>query len=456
MRHLGTIGELGLAMTLLLAPRVARAEDAPSTCQDSDRCRREHGYGSVCATGRCEPYRDETDLFIAVGLSEKQQARPKPFEPLLAVLPAFAYNPTVGFLFGGVGIFGMYLGDPDTTTISSVQAMVLYTTKNQFITQVNSTIMTDRNTWEFQGDWRFMIFNQDTFGLGTGHSPVSQGFTINGIGNTAAVEGAQHMDMNLLRFRQNALRQVWDALYVGPGLSFDRYYGIVDQRLDLSASPPVVTSHYAYSTLEGFGTKAYNTSGLSLNVLYDTRDSTINAYRGVYASLSYQWNPTWFGSSQSSSFVSAELRTYLGLSSAVPRNVLAFWVIAQGQVSGALPYLALPSIGWDAKNRTGRGWVQGRFRGTSEVYAEAEWRFRITDNGLLGGVVFANMSTFTRPAVSIPGYTEEGESLFEHPRVAGGVGLRIMQNRQSRTNITLDLTVADKTVGFYFGAGEAF
>jgi hypothetical protein len=121
----------------------------------------------------------------------------------------------------------------------------------------------------------------------------------------------------------------------------------------------VVTSHYAYNSIEGFGTKAYNTSGLSLNVLYDTRDSTINAYKGVYASLSYQWNPTWFGSSKDSSFLSAELRTYLGLSSSVPRNVLAFWVIAQGQVSGALPYLALPSIGWDAKNRTGRGWIRG-------------------------------------------------------------------------------------------------
>ena len=456
MRHLGTIRELGFAMALLVARGAAGAEDAPTTCEDSDQCRRQLGYGSVCNGGRCEPYRDETDLFIAVGLAEKQHARPKAFEPLVAVLPAFAYNPTVGFLFGAVGIFGMYLGDPETTTISSVQAMVLYTTKSQFITQVNSTILTERNTWEFQGDWRFMIFNQDTFGLGTGHSPVSQGFTINGIGTTAAVEGAQHMDMNLLRFRQNALRQVWGGLYVGPGLSFDRYYGIVDQRLDLSASPPVVTSHYAYNSIEGFGTKAYNTSGLSLNVLYDTRDSTINAYKGVYASLSYQWNPTWFGSSKDSSFLSAELRTYLGLSSSVPRNVLAFWVIAQGQVSGALPYLALPSIGWDAKNRTGRGWIQGRFRGTSEVYTEAEWRFRITDNGLLGGVVFANMSTFTRPAVSIPGYTEAGESLFEHPRFAGGVGLRIMQNRQSRTNITLDLTVADKTVGFYFGVGEAF
>ena len=29
-------------------------------------------------------------------------------------------------------------------------------------------------------------------------------------------------------------------------------------------------------------------------------------------------------------------------------------------------------------------------------------------------------------------------------------------NRLSRTNITLDLTVAEKTWGFYFGAGEAF
>jgi Omp85 superfamily domain len=462
MTHVRAIGGLGLAAALTLGEAVHAAEEAEPApapaCEDSGQCRTRFGNGSVCRTGRCEVYRDETDLFIAVGLTEKKAAHPKAFEPLLAILPAFAYNPTVGFLFGAVGIFGIYLGDPEKTTISSLQAMVLYTTKNQFITQLNSTFLTEGNVWEFQGDWRFMIFNQDTYGLGTGHSPVSQGFTLSGFGTTAEVEGAQPMDMNLVRFRQNALRKVWGELYVGPGLSFDRYYAIDDRRLDLAATPPVVTSHYAYSAVEGFGAnpKAYNTSGLSLNVLYDTRDSTINAYRGIYASLSYQWNPTWFGSTKDSSLLSAEFRTYLGLSPEVPRNVLAFWVVAQGQVSGSLPYLALPSIGWDARNRTGRGWVQGRFRGTAQIYTEAEWRFRITDNGLLGGVVFANLSTFTRPAVSVPGYSDAGESLFEHPQVAGGVGLRIMQNRQSRTNITLDLTVAAHTVGFYFGAGEAF
>ena len=74
MRHLGTFEELGLAMALLLTPGAAAAEEPPTTCEDSNQCRRQLGYGSVCNAGRCEPYRDETDLFIAVGLTEKQQA----------------------------------------------------------------------------------------------------------------------------------------------------------------------------------------------------------------------------------------------------------------------------------------------------------------------------------------------------------------------------------------------
>jgi len=132
------------------------------------------------------------------------------------------------------------------------------------------------------------------------------------------------------------------------------------------------------------------------------------------------------------------------------------WFVAQTTVSGQLPYLGLPAIGWDAKNRTGRGYVQGRFRGTAELYGEVEYRFRITRNGLLGGVVFANVSTFSSAPVSYLGFFNQGENLFDHLRPAGGVGLRFMMSRQSRTNITLDFTVADKTFGLYFGAGEAF
>jgi hypothetical protein len=138
--------------------------------------------------------------------------------------------------------------------------------------------------------------------------------------------------------------------------------------------------------------------------------------------------------------------------------VIAFWVLGTGVTSGHQPYLALPSVGWDAKGTTGRGYVQGRLRGTAEMYAEAEWRFRITDNGLLGGAVFANVETMSRPAASLPayGYTQAAENLFQTFKPAGGFGLRFMMNKEARTNVRLDLAWGADSFGVYFGSGEAF
>jgi hypothetical protein len=425
-------------------------------CANDRECVDREGYGSVCVDAQCREYEDRIDAFELVGLKEKTEAPPEPFKVLPVVLPAVGYDSTTGFLLGAIGSLGVYLGDPRSTTISSLLASMFYTSKNQFLFQVASTFITADNKWQLQGDWRFLLLNQDTYGLGTGHTPVSSGFTLYGFGTTAAVSGAQPMDMNLIRFRETALRRMSGALYAGLGVSFDRFFGIVDRSLDLQASPPVVTSHYAYSLLERFSTGAYTLSGVSLNVAFDNRDSTINPYRGYYASLSYQWNPMFLGSGKNSSLISGEARAYLALSSAVPRNVIAFWVLAQGVVTGAMPYLTLPSIGWDARNRSGRGYVQGRLRGTAEFYVEAEWRFRITNNGILGGVFFANTETFSRPAVNTPLYSESGEALFQHLKYAGGFGLRVMVNRRSRANMTLDFAWGDKTLGLYFGAGEAF
>jgi hypothetical protein len=399
----------------------------PLTCTSSDECATRQGRGSVCEEGRCQPYQDATDLFVAIGLSEPSAAPPQAFRPFLSILPVIGSNPTQGVLAGVAVIMGIYLGDPKTTTISNVSANILYTTKNQFLSGINSVLMLEHNEWQLQGDWRFLIFNQDTFGLGTGETPISTGFkpstgfTLNGFGTTAAVQGAQPMDLNLLRIRENFLKKAWlDAFYIGPGFSFDRYYGINDKLLDLNASPPVVTSHYAYSKALGFNPSQYNISGLSLNLLWDSRDSTINPYRGHYASVAYQWNPTWLGSAKDSSVLTLEYRGYFGLDVAIPRNLIAVWFLVQTTVTGHLPYLGLPAIGWDAKNRTGRGYVQGRFRGTAEVYGEVEYRFRITRNGLLGGVVFANVSTFSSAPVSYLGFFNAGENLFQHLRPAGG------------------------------------
>jgi hypothetical protein len=402
---------------------------------------------------------DRADLLSLFGLTGKQPPPPEAYKLYPALIPAIGYNPALGFLLGAVGTFGMYLGPPDATTMSSANGLVLITTNAQLVVQVGTTLMTAHNDWELQGDWRFLLYNQETYGLGTAASPLSGSLTINGWGETAAITGGQPMKFDLIRLRELVLRRVLGAsFYAGGGIRYDRYFDIVDQDLDLGASPPVVTSHYAYSTVKGFDPHAYTLSGVSADVLYDSRDSTINAYRGVYAHLMAGFFPTWLGSSQWSSMVGADLRWYWGLSDAVPRNVLAFWVLASGVTGGAQPYLTLPSVSWDAKGTTGRGYVQGRFRGTAEVYAEAEWRFRITDNGFLGGAIFANAETFSRPAVSLPqyGYEQGASPLFSVVRPAGGVGLRFMMNKESRTNVRLDVAAGVDSFAIYLGAGEVF
>ncbi len=425
-------------------------------CTSSLECADRHGYGEVCVEGTCEEYEDATDLFTLLHLTKAGKATPKAYELLPAILPAVGYNPALGFLIGVTAFFGMYLGDPETTTISNAQPTFLYTSNKQLILQVPSTVMTSDNEWELQGDYRLLVFNQNTFGLGTGITPVSSGFTIGGYGETAAIPGAQPMNFDLLRIHQSVLKKVVGSLYAGGAVRFDRYFEIDDELLNLTSTPPVITSSYAYSRYYGFNSNQYNIVSVGAEILYDSRDSTVNPYSGVYANFVFRGNPTWLGSSQNSTQAYGEFRTYIGLDPNIPRNILGFWVLAQGVTGGNLPYLALPAIGWDARGRTGRGYVQGRFRGTSEVYLESELRFRLTDDGFLGAVVFANVSTFGRPAASIPGYSVGAEPLFHNLRPAGGVGLRFMMNRASRTNVTLDFAFSQTGFGIYLGAGEVF
>ena len=429
---------------------------ADEPCTESRECAFRVGYGNVCDQSRCEPYFDRRDLVDLFRKTPKPKAEPDPFVLYPSIIPAIGYNPALGFLIGIVSKAGMVLGDPADTTMSSASLLVLLTTNKQLVLQLGSTILTSHDEWLLIGDWRFLLYNQETYGLSTGTPLTSTGFSISGWGNTTPIDGGQPMKFNLLRFHQVALRKVWGDLYVGAGIRIDRYFGIVDELLDLTATSPVITSHYAYSTYYGFNPSEYTLSGITLNAVYDSRDSTINAYRGIYAQLAFGGFPTWLGSSQGSTMVGVDFRAYLGLSDSVPRNVLAFWVAASGVTSGVQPYLTLPSVGWDAAGTTGRGYVQGRFRGPAEVYAEVEWRFRITDDGLLGGALFANAATFTRPSFSSGTFSEPAVNLFQYVKPAAGFGARIMMSKESRTNLRVDFAWGVDSFAVYLGAGEVF
>jgi outer membrane protein assembly factor BamA len=237
--------------------------------------------------------------------------------------------------------------------------------------------------------------------------------------------------------------------YAGLGYHLDHFYNIKDNALQLDEKPYVVTPHYIYSQLYGFNRFKYTTSGLSLSYVFDSRDNMVNPYKGNYVNVNYRYNFDFLGSSRNSSSLWAEFRTYLSMREEPSRHVIGFWAFSQLQVSGRQPYMTLMAIGEDQRARSGRAYIAGRYRGKNMVYGEVEYRFPISPcSGIIGGVLFLNATTISNEA--------RNQALFEYVRPGVGFGLRIMMNKNFRTNINIDFAIGHKSRGLYFSGTETF
>ncbi|MEI6899738.1 MAG: BamA/TamA family outer membrane protein [Bacteroidota bacterium] len=390
------------------------------------------------------------DLFDV--LWKKKNQKTKPEKKLnYFVLPTVGYTPVTRISFGIASPLSWRFGKDPFTNLSVTHISVYFTTKRQLVCQVKSNIYTSGNEWYFLGDWRYYLFHLDTYGLGTlggDEVPAVPGYTSTyKKSNKKFVE--YPMSFEWLKFHQVISRKIVKDLYAGIGFHYDYHFNIDDKKLNMNEANQVITPHYAYSTLHGFNPSRYISSGASLNLTYDTRDNTINPYRGFYVNLSYRNNFTWLGSSQNGSILWTEFRSYVSLSKRFPRYLIAFWYYGSFKVSGQIPYLDLMSIGFDQMNSSGRGYDQGRWRGENLVYSEVEYRFPITPcSGLIGGVVFFNVTTASS--------YDQNVQLFVRIRPAGGIGLRIMVSKKDRMNLLIDFGIGEQSNGLNVMAGEAF
>lgn len=144
-----------------------------------------------------------------------------------------------------------------------------------------------------------------------------------------------------------------------------------------------------------------------------------------------------------------EWRSYHNVSKRNPTHLVAFWLIGEFSPQGQFPYMTLPATSYDQRSRSGRGYTQGRFRGNQYTYGEAEYRFPISKcGGIWSGVAFVNATTANNPAQKL--------GLFESVKPGYGVGLRIMLDKSTRTNLVLDYGFGEKSSGFYLAVSETF
>jgi outer membrane protein assembly factor BamA len=365
----------------------------------------------------------------------------------VSLLPIIGYGPANGFVIGAAVSATNLLGGRDSTQLSSALMSMSVTTQKQILICARSDIYLPGNSWYIPGDVRLLFFAQPTYGLGIYGLGSTLNFNLDGTDVSKPVL-EQPMRFNYIRFYETVLKEFRPFWYAGIGINIDDHFDIQDESLKLDTPNVNITSHYFYSTKYGFNPLHYSTNGLLFKIIKDSRDNPVNSHKGIYASLGFRVNEKIFGGSQSSTMLYAEWRNYIPLKKSKPGMVLAFWSWGTFVTSGNVPYLALPAIGWDTYGRSGRGYVQGRFRGTNMVYGESEFRMPISKNGLFGAVAFVNVTTASNPTT--------GQDLFNSLAPAYGLGLRIKMNMKDRTNICIDYGRGKGSHGLYFNIQETF
>lgn len=365
-------------------------------------------------------------------------------------LPFLGYTPATDLQFG-LGIpFSFKLSRDASTRLSAGNMQAYFTLKNQLVTQIRTNIYTHKNLWFLQGDLRMYVFQQPTNGLGTKNEAFMPSAMSQYIVRTDDQAGGKyHMKYDWLKFHEICSRKITSDFYAGIGYHLDYHFNIEDEALRIEDDTIYTTPHYSYSVENGFNESHYISSGISVNLVYDTRDNLINPYKGIFANINYRSNFKWLGSDQDGSQLWAEFRTYSGLSKKFPQHLIAFWAFTNLQVSGKLPYLDLMSNAFDPMSSSGRGYKQGRWRGQDFTYGEMEYRFPISQcSQILGGVVFVNIITASNRDQLVP--------LYKYFQPAGGIGLRVMLVKEDRTNISFDYAFGNDSRGFYFQIQEIF
>ncbi|KFF15813.1 BamA/TamA family outer membrane protein [Flavobacterium hydatis] len=384
----------------------------------------------------CEP-KTFFDLFA----KKDTLKAPKPAKnSFFIILPVIGSQPATGFVFGGVAQY-TFKGKEAQDKYSVVNLGVTYTTKKQLLINAKNSVLLKENKIYLSGDYRLYLFSQPNYGLGTSIIPGNNqdpDFDIDAI--------AQPMDYNYFKFHQAMSWEVKKNFYVGAGIDIDWYAAIKDKDLDVANEQ--YTYHYNYNLKNGFDDLEYFVNGFSLNLVYDSRDNQVNATHGIFANLNYRMNPDLFNNQRNSTVLYTEYRQFIPLSKTNERYVLAFWTYGQFVTSGKVPYLNLPAIGWDQRNRSGEGYTQGLFRGSNLVYLSTEFRFPLSCNQMFSGTVFTNFTTASN--------SETNEKLFQYVQPAVGIGLRILIDKATRTNLIVDYAWGRKSKGFYLNAGETF
>lgn len=351
--------------------------------------------------------------------AEKKEAAIEQGRPFLSVLAGPGYTPENGLLLGG-GILYTFKTNSQDSLIqrSSIPINAFISTKSNygFSAKMATFWFQDKLRINFVG--KFSNANDNYFGIG--FSEINQ---------LALGDSTTAYKRESFKIAPTLMIRVLENIYAGMGVDINRS--------KVTELNPYMQQNAYYNK---FGPENYN-AGMKFTLNYDSRDITVNAWKGWFVNFNANFYGDYLGSDNDYNIYEVDIRTYHQI--ARPGNTLALKLY--GRVgTGDIPYEELTRIGGTSALR---GYIDGQYRDRSGVYLISEWRhmFLKTDGELSkhGIAVWLGSGSIANDLDSISEWI---------PNL--GVGYRF--EVQPRMNLRIDFGIGRESSGLYFNFTEAF
>lgn len=349
----------------------------------------------------------------------KKEAAIEEGKPFLSVLAGPGYTPENGLLIGG-GILYTFKTNPEDSLIqrSSVPINTFYSTKGNygFNAKLASFWFEDKIRFNFVG--KFSNANDNYFGVGFSEiNRLKQG------DSTTAYKRRR------FQIAPTLLVRIMQNIYAGIGIDLNKS--------EVTEINPFMEQNSYYNQ---FGPENYN-AGIKFNLNYDSRDITVNAWKGWFVNFNATFYGDYLGSDNDYNIYELDIRTYHQI--AREGNTIA--VKLYGRLgTGDIPYEELTKIGG---TNALRGYIDGQYRDRSGVYLISEWRH----------MFLKSSKELSKHGIAVwlgsGSIADDLDSINEWiPNL--GVGYRF--EVQPRMNLRIDFGIGRESSGLYFNFTEAF
>ncbi|PWT78633.1 MAG: hypothetical protein C5B59_01360 [Bacteroidetes bacterium] len=329
------------------------------------------------------------------------------------VLPIVARSIETSWSFGAAVSSTFHIKSPtDTPTrTSNLQALGLYSLKNQLVFAINGSIYFPGEKNIIDQQISYSYFPDKFWGLGK-NTPHSNEESYNYKQFYVYLHPKQKVGKGLFIGLRYEFQAVWAVEYDSGGI-FDK-----EQIL---------------------GRYGYIASGLGASFTYDTRNNAFAPDRGGMMQFYFNHFDNIFGSTYRYTNFVVDIREFFKLYKQQVLALQAYGFFNTGEV----PLRSLASIGG---SNSMRGYYAGRYRDHNQFVLQAEYRVPVFWR--FGCVAFTDIGNVGRTL---------GDLNFDYLKFSYGGGIRIALSKVERLNLRLDYGFGLKGgSGFYFQLGEAF